>query len=215
MKKKKGIIKKQLGTKIVIKKLKTKSYFEPKSFRYVRVPKKGKAKAFLKVGCKKGKFSKGVCKVGTKAYLKITPKKNRSKNPLLMILPNTPNSTNLEKRNFLSAIQEYKRKFKIDPESYPKFWESVRQYKLQHGTLPTKFWKTEIPSLGSGKTCLVGLGKTDNTVYITPRHSQKGSKQPYIHNYRKMPGVYTDHSGKYLITLPKKGKLMKGGWITA
>lgn len=54
-----------------IKRLEKKSYFDPKSFRWIRVS----PRTQVLIGCKKGRFKRGKCDIGTEAYEIVTERK--------------------------------------------------------------------------------------------------------------------------------------------
>ncbi len=66
----------ELGSKWTEEKIKPKEYFDPQSFRYTRVPKVGKLKAFVLVGCKRGHWDARTnsCRVGTETHVIFRPK---------------------------------------------------------------------------------------------------------------------------------------------
>ncbi|MGI0150082.1 MAG: hypothetical protein ACREDF_11205, partial [Thermoplasmata archaeon] len=149
----------ELGPSWTEEKVRSKRHFDPRSFRYKRIPRKGKIKAYVLLGCPKGGWHPAAqhCDVGTEAHVVLRPTRRPQRNP-----GRTPKG--------------------IPPHLWndPLFQAELQSYRKRHGRGPVEIRKIKVPK-GYPKYMSV-YGTSNHAVYDAPSHSTKGKR---IHHFGK------------------------------
>jgi hypothetical protein len=188
MARRRGVIEAELGPAPHVQRVAFRGVFDPRSFRWIRSPRTGPAKAWILIGCRKGDYDPMTkrCRTGTRAYEVVRSRsraraKGLAANPELMIVNNCPYKDN------------------------PDFQKALRKYREFHGTNPTRISRHLLP-IGDprkveGRAFFVALGRAPADSYTPPPTSRKAGRT-YVHPYEKQPLRAVDSTGKLLVTLP-------------
>lgn len=231
VKRERDIIRKDFGEEFVPEEVLPKEYFDPRSFRYVRVPRDRTkpASAYILIGCPKGGWDEATqrCRVGTKAHKimhrlsrwlqKEAERKKMIANPLLMIINHLPNKYEPLYNNppMPPKLRQLLPKLR---KTFPDIDDALAQYYEQHGQYPERIYRTKIkvgdPKRITERISLVALGEAVDETYRPTWESRKMKGQGYIHKYKNKALKVTDAYGKYIMTVPLYDKKMvKRGWI--